>query len=342
MRGNRSSRLVAEKVTSERKLNPQDSYESVRTRISFIRAPKLLPQRPSDYDISAIIQGATIVPQVLVWVSEKSTSGRKGWTKVKTGESRQGNWSEVKSQRGLVPTTWIRKIYTSSDMLPFVASIKSPEVIIPISENGEVHLNPTRACSFWQELDELWEVHRTKGKTTPDTLLGRLDYAKGLSIQPLRKRSNKQDMVLYPTAGDNMRAARTRYGSKIVDSSLYWHRVSSDIEAGYLVSLFNARCLRRAFAESKESGRNFHKNPWRNVPIPLFNKEDAKHNRLGELCSEVESIAKESVTEQLSFRPTLGQPGLSKAIRDDVANSKAGKEIERIVRSLLPRQTDRL
>ena len=147
-------------------------------------------------------------------------------------------------------------------------------------------------------------------------------------------------MVLYPASADIMRAARTRAGVAAVDSTLYWIAVQSEDEAGYLVALLNASCLRRAFAECKESGRHFHLHPWRKVPIPRFDKKVRSHRRLAELCGAAEKIVARRVNDELEDRPDLGQPGLSKVAREALQGSKEGREIERLAARLLPKQAD--
>ena len=147
-------------------------------------------------------------------------------------------------------------------------------------------------------------------------------------------------MVLYPGSGDNMRGARTHAGGAVVDSTLYWLVARTEAEAGYLVALLNAECLRRAFSECKESGRHFNLFPWRKVPIPKFDRGKEKHNRLAVLCSIAEKIAERRVEKELKTRPDLGQPGLSKAVRDAVRKSRSGREIERLAAQLLPKQAN--
>ena len=85
-----------------------------------------------------------------------------------------------------------------------------------------------------------------------------------------------------------MRAARTHAGTAVVDATLYWFVVATEAEAGYLTTLLNANCLRRAFAESKESGRDFHLHSWRKVPIPSYDKRNNRHRELADLCGPVE------------------------------------------------------
>ena len=230
-------------------------------------------------------------------------------------------------------------MHTSKDLLPYRAQRKPPHAIVPINQYGELHNDPGKACRFWRELDEVYDAHRGHGRETPKTLIKRFDYAKNLSAQPLNAQQ-RQPMVLYPASGDIMRAARAEAGAGIVDASLYWLATGSNDEAGYLTALLNANCLRRAFAECRESERHFHLHPWRKVPIPRYDEQNGQHQRLAELCQTAEGIATQRMEAELAERPTLKQTGLSEAIRKAVQESDEGQEIERIVRGLLPAQAN--
>lgn len=112
----------------------------------------------------------------------------------------------------------------------------------------------------------------------------------------------------------------------------------SEAEAGYLVALLNASCLRRAFAESRTSGRHFCLNPWRKIPIPLYDKKKSAHRKLAELCDSVEKIAAQAVQAVLQKKPDLKQVGLSEAVRRAVYDSDKGREIEALAGKILPKQ----
>ena len=338
MSGTSSARLVARR-TSRRRPSTHEPLNVARGRFELIEAPKPLPQAPSDYGAGNIRQGATIVPHVLALVASQTSAPRPGWTCIETHDSRHPPWSDVSRQRGLVPTAWVRPVHTSPDLLPYVAVRVPAHAIIPVDSDGEMHLDPGRDCRFWSELDEIYDAHRTRGRGTPQTLLARFDYSGALSAQPLRPQRGRR-MVLYPSSADIMRAARTHAGAAIVDATLYWLTVHSEAEAGYLVAILNANCLRRAFSDCKESGRDFHLHPWRKVPIPQYEKRNRTHRRLGELCTAAEKIVAKRVQEELSARSDLGQPGLSKAAREALQESKEGREIERLAARLLPKQAE--
>ena len=338
IRGATSGALLA-KRTSNRRPAPQETLATARGRFKLVKAPNPLPQSASAYDVADIRQGATVVPHVLALVQSEKKASTPGWTHVETMPGGKKPWADLPSQTGSVPTAWLRPMHTSLDLLPYMASREPPRAIIPADPDAGVLADPGRRCPFWRELDEIYDAHRGVGRGTPPTLIDQFDFRKKLSAQPLRPAPGRR-MVLYPASGDLMRAARTRAGVAVVNAKLYWLTVSSEAEAGYLVAILNARCLRRAFAESKESGRDFHLHPWRKVPIPRYDAKIREHRRLAELCAVAERVVERRVQAELAGRPTLGQPGLSAAARLAVSESKAGQEIERIVARLLPDQAD--
>ena len=336
MRGTSCSRMKARR-TSPTRPSTHDALDAARGMFEFVEAPYPLPQAPSDYDAKNIKQGATIVPHVLTLIKEQAIARRSGWVCIETQRSQHPPWKDVCSQKGEVPEGWVRPIHTSPDLLPYAAIGKPPHAIIPVRRDGTLHHTPGQDCQFWMELDEIYNASRGQGQGTPDTLIKRLDFRSALSRQPFQRLRGRRT-VLYPSSGNIMRAARTHGGIAVVDATLYWLTARSEAEAGYLVTLLNANCLRRAFSESRESGRHFHQHPWRKVPIPRYDGRNQDHHRLAVLCGSAETIAARRVKKALSEQPDLGQQGLSTAVREALAKSPTGKEIENIATRLLPKQ----
>lgn len=336
MRGTSSPRMKARR-TSRRRPSTHDALNTARAMFEFIEVPEPLPQAPSDYDVGTIKQGATIVPHVLTLVEEQAKANEVGRVRIATQVSRHHPWKGVSSQEGEIPEAWVRPVHTSPDLLPYMAVRKPPHAIVPVDRHGTMHVDPGRDSRFWRELDEIYDVHRGRGRGTPKTLIKRVDFGSALSAQPLKAQRGRR-MVLYPSSGDIMRAARSHGGVAVVDATLYWFIVRSEAEAGYLVALLNANCLRRAFSECRDSGRDFHLHPWRSVPIPRYDRTNEVHRRLAELCGAAERTAARCVNKELSKRPTLGQQGLSKAVRGALAGTSAGREIEDIAARLVPKQ----
>ncbi len=316
-----------------------ESLESARRKFGFSEAPAQLPQKKSGYLNSVMIkQGATLVPHVLALLDEIEGPNHEGMVRVTTMRSTKEPWKEVRPQTGLMPAHWVRPVLTSTEMVAYIPQVR-PVVkgIVPVDNNGALLEDPGNECSFWRELDEIYESRAGKGKSTPKSLLDRFDYQSALSSQHDPENTGGC-IVLYPTSGDIMRAVRTRAGSEVATSTLYWVAVQDEEEAGYLVALLNAACLETAFRQCRESGRHFHLHPWRKVPIPCFNKDIDQHRRLAKLCEEAEKLAQEASSEVLAGKPGMSQVGISKAIRAAVHSSDAGREIEEIVAGLLPDQ----
>ena len=337
--GRRGASIKAVPRAGQQKIEWHDPLARAERKFRFLNSEVLLPQAPSEYGVTNIRKGATIIPHVLTFVESHSEAAPHGWSRIRTGRSTKGDWKDVESREGKVPTEWIRPLHRSPDMAPYIAKWKHTNAIVPVDGDGRFHADPGRACAFWEELDEVYEEHRGIGDGTATTLRNQLDHMGKLSSQPLVPKRGRR-MVLYPASGEIMRAARARAGEAVVEETLYWFEVASQAEAGYLVAILNAPCLKRAFNECRSSGRHFHLHPWRKVPIPKYDKRCRSHRSLAELCTRAEAVARGCAMATLADRPNLQQVGLSAAIREAVAASEVGQEINRIVTGLLPDQVD--
>ena len=135
-----------------------------------------------------------------------------------------------------------------------------------------------------------------------------------------------------------MRAARYYAGHAVVDHGLYWYRAHSPGEAAYLTILLNTNCLQQAYADSRESGRDFHLQPWRKVPIPRYDKTIALHTEIAALCTGAEKIAARTINEELKSAPGKGQIALSKAVRKALADAGSDGAMDKCARQLMPKQ----
>ncbi len=336
--GKCTSRLEARLKVGSARPKSSEPLESARWKFGFSEAPAQLPQKKSGYLNSVMIkQGATLVPHVLALLDEIEGPNHEGMVRVTTMRSTKAPWKEVRPQTGLMPAHWVRPVLTSTEMVAYIPPVRPVKGIVPVDTKGFLLENPGNKCSFWRELDEIYESRAGKGKSTPKALLKQFDFQSKLSAQ-LDSENTNGWIVLYPTSGDIMRAARITAGNFVVSSKLYWMAVRDKEEAGYLVALLNAACLVTAFRQCRESGRDFHLHPWWKVPIPCFNKDIDQHRRLAKLCEEAEKLAQEAASEVLAGKPGMSQVGISKAIRAAVHSSDAGREIEEIVSGLLPDQ----
>ena len=316
---------------------PEDLWPAVRPRLQFAAVPDSLPQARSGYRPADFKQGATVVPHVLL-VAERS-SPSFGRIRVRTLKSQHPPWSEIPQQEVEIPKQWLSKLYRSVEMLPFVASSGNTQAIIPVDRQRELDLESATSEAAWRHLNKIYEQHRGQGKSTPRTLARQIDFAGKLSSQP-RLRTSARRMVLYPTSGDIMRAARSAAGSGFVDNTLYWHDAGSETEAGYLVSLLNAPSLQRAFRESRTSGRHFHLHPWRRVPVPRYDSGDIRHARLADLCEHAEEAARVAAEEAQAKFPNAGTSKLSSAVRGRLEAEGIFRSIDEMAAQLLPDQAE--
>ncbi len=335
-----SKQLVAKLKGRGRSSRPfsSESLKSAKHKFYFVEALPPLPQAPSEYNTSSkILQGATLVPQVLAILDEIEGPDYNNMMRVTTRRSTKDPWKIIKPQTGLIPSHWVHHILDSPQMVPYIPSVRTVSGIVPVDRKGCLLTNPGLDCSFWSELDEIYENNAGIGKGTPKTLLKQFDFRSKLSAQLKAVESNHW-IVLYPSSGDIMRAARIKPGNGIVAAKLYWMAVQNKEEAGYLVALLNSACLETAFRQCRDSGRDFHLHPWKKIPIPRYDEANTKHRRLALLCAQAEEIAGNAAEETLSKYPKKNQVGISKVVRKALCSSVIGQEIERIVADLLPAQ----
>ena len=330
--------LIAQKTVKKR-IERHDSLFLAKQKFRLEAIPEPLPQAESEYLTAQhrIRQGATIVPYVLSRIERQNTVSGESLVQIETKRSTHPPWRQVSQQRGLVPAKWIKPLYVSSEVYAYAVKESRTRAVIPI-ENGMLMLDPGENIQFWRQLEEVYEVHRGKGQHTPLSLVSQFDYFGKLSGQ-LEDFTEQSFLLLYPSSGDHMRAVRVKSLTGIVDSTMFWQQTESAEEAGFLTTLLNASCLNRAFAESRSSGRHFQLHPWRKVPIPRFKANNDDHIKLASLCGHLEEIADSVVADLARSQPKLGQVGITSRIRQAIADSSQGREVERIVKRLLPDQT---
>ena len=254
--------LVITSISLDATPDASSSLEEAKKRLRWA-VPRRFPKTPSDYEADSWRQGATVVPKVLTTTATVGVGARPDTRAATTVRSDKRPWDTVQPRTGEIPAHWLTPMLTSKQMLPFGVAPAGEEtfIIIPCGEDGDLLSTETALnTALWNELDGLYRERKGLGANTPQTLISRLDYGGALSIQlPLRSRRGR--LVVYPTSGDVMRAARIPEGTKaVMDSNIYRRVVGSVTEARYLVAVLNAPALEEAFRACRTSGRHFHKN----------------------------------------------------------------------------------
>ena len=321
-----------------------ETPETALQRIRFAPARKPPDQASSGYLTEAgeavFRQGATIVPHVLTVIETTTSAPHRDRIRATTRKSPKGAWKQVTPRTVEIPKHWVFDVFTSNTVPSLVA--RSIRAIIPVDAIGGDLLKETEINEEgWLLLNDLYTAHAGAGKNTPPTLLRRIDYHGELAVQlPLPPRTSR-NLVLYPTSGDIMRAARVRPGEAVADSTLYWYQARTTKEAAYLTVLLNTSSLQHAYTSARESGRHFHLHPWRKVPIPRYDDAIPLHREIAELCAPAEKIAARIVAAKLEAGTGKGhQPTLSKAVRNALVNDGISATMDECVRRLLPDQAE--
>ena len=276
------------------------------------------------------------MPHVLVLLDRVEFDGNEAVVTTKSpGKGSKKPWSELLPRNGRIPREWIGQVLFSRDLFPFCIRKAQASAVIPVDRDGALHLDPRRTAAFWMEIDDVYREYRGSGRATPKTLLDNVDYLQKLSRQLPLPDSKAKRVVLYPKSGKIMRAARAPLATTLVNDSVYRWNADSRDEAAYLVALLNAPTLRTAFADARNSDRDFHLSPWTNVPIPRFDSENADHMRLADLTGAAEDLAKPWRYDEES-----GQIAISKRIGETLGKEKILQNIDEIARRLLPDQCE--
>lgn len=288
----------------------------------------------SDYK-KRFFNGATIFPRVL-FIVEKKVAGPLGQREGMIGvhSSRSANekkpWKDLTSLDGVVETEFVRPIYLGESVLPYRAS-KPAFAVIPRDGKGLLEPQGERIDHFpglaaWaREAEQRWIANRSSEGLS---FLGQMNYHGKLENQfPMEKQR-----VLYTASGMHVAAARVENRRAIVEHKLYWATAASKEEAHYLCAILNAAVITQMVRPLMSYGkdeRDIDKHIWK-LPIPMFDEENPEHAELAKLGQQAEeAIAKLKLDTDKHFAASR------RVIREFLADSDVGKEIERRVTELV-------
>ena len=292
-----------------------------------------IPLGPSGYIYgdNVFSQGASIFPHVLTRIARSHAGDGNTLTITTKRTPRRGSWKDVSQQELNVPKEWVLPIIDSDQMLAFTFMPGSlPKAIIPVNQQGRLLTHDEAILNEgWSRLNRIFAEINGQAHSTPPKLISRYRNMGALTRQlPLNVMDRNKPLVgvLYPKSGDIMRGCRYRPGNAIIVSGLYHRICDSSSEASYLVVLLNTPALKQAFKESQTSGRDFHLNPWKNIPIPKFDPENSLHIELAGLTTEAEDVASalldqlvENLAEGQQLKNRIGyRKGLGKEYRKSV------------------------
>lgn len=286
---------------------------------------------------SRFYQGATILPSVLLRVSDRETGplgAPRGTRRIASLRSalEKEPWKSLDSLEGFVESQFVKPVYLGSGVAPFRA-LGEIEAVIPwwrgsLLDGDEPSLDGHQGLAqWWRDAEEIWEEH--KGSTNRLSLRERLDYQRGTSNQfPIG-----EHRVLYTQSGNQIAACRLEGSEALIEHKLYWAAAGSPDEARYLVAIFNSAPVHNVVEPLMSDGlfgkRDIDKYVFA-APFPLFNKDDSGHVGLAALAETAEKVAGEvELGEEWGFQKSR------RVIREALRGHGIAIEIDAAVAELL-------
>jgi SAM-dependent methyltransferase len=282
----------------------------------------------------AFRQGATLVPRMLCLVERKQIGRLGADTSAPFVESRRNNlekkpWKDLPGVKNRVEAEFLHPVLLGESVLPYRV-FHPVEGLVPVTAKGEI-LNAEAAANrgydglhgWMRKAEAVWTTNAESGTMT---LVQRWNYHNELGAQfpiaPMR--------VVYAKAGTLPAACIIRDTSFVIDHKLYWSSSASELEAGYLASIFNSETARSRTENLQSRGqwgaRDFDKVIF-NLPIPRFDPKNKVHTALSKAAAEAEEIAAAiDLPVDVKFqrarglvRRALAEAGVAKRIDDLVA-----------------------
>lgn len=284
-------------------------------------------------------QGATLVPRVLFLVEEKAAGPLGiGAGRIPVRSRRSNNekapWKTLPSLEGSVDRQFVMNVHVGDTLLPY-RLLTPHRAVIPADGGLVLDSVDDRLAQYpglhewWRLAEAVWLKHRLK--STKLSLCEQLDYRKKLSNQLPVIPGNYR--VVYNASGMYLAAAVVRDVS-VIEKSLYWCTANSLAEARYVQAVLNTdtltKRLRPLQARGEHNPRHYDKYVWQ-VPIPAFDASHDLHARIAGLAEQAERIA-----AGVSLSAGRKFETLRRLVREAVAVSKTGKQLEEAVALLLP------
>lgn len=279
--------------------------------------------------------GATIFPRLLFFVTRQPVGplgmpAGRALVRSHRGANDKKPWKELPDLEGVVETEFIRPVLLGSSVLPFRVA-GTAEAVLPIDRQKLFAADPDELdlyallAKWWRKAEAVWEEHRASDRLT---LAEQLDYHGKLSDQlPLQPQR-----VVYTASGMHLAAARVTNARAVVEHGLYWAAAWTAAEAHDLCAVLNAAAftdLARPFMSYGKDERHFDKHIWQ-LPVPLYDPADDLHARLSARGAELEAAV-----AGLDLPPGLHFAAVRRRVREHIAASEAGRDVEELVEELL-------
>jgi hypothetical protein len=298
-----------------------------------IREPTPTGKR-SPYE-NRFFQGAAVVPQVLFLVKDEDVGLLGAGLNRRAVQSRRSAnehqpWRDLRSLHGIIEEKFIKHLYLGACMLPF-RSLRPREAVIPWDGHllgvDDIDLYPGLAA-WWRAAENAWRRKRSGSQLS---LLQQLDYRRKLSQQfPVAGYR-----VVYPKSAMYCAAAviaNVDNEDALIDQQLYWGQAATLDEARYLTAILNAPVLTSAVQELQPRGEHNPRDIAKYIfqlPIPLYDPNDAAHQELIALAVHAEHVAAAVALPDVRFE------ALRRRVRQALADDGVTGDIDMVVGALL-------
>lgn len=273
------------------------------------------------------LQGASLVPRVLFMVDPGDPTAARTPVRSARSAAEKPPWRDLPALHGAVEPSFVRRVHLGETVLPH--RLLAPRLaVLPCDDRGL--LPPESLPTFpglaewWHRAESTWLAHRASDNLS---LRAQLDYHGKLSAQ----HPPRTPRVVYSKSGLHLAAAWFDDPRVLVDHKLYWACARDEDEARFLCAILNAAVttarVRPLMSYGKDE-RDIDKFVWR-LPIPRYDPADPDHRRLAALAREAEALVAALPLPAGHFT------GLRKRVRAALADSPAGRAIERLVADLL-------
>ncbi len=281
--------------------------------------------------------GATLFPRMFVFVERKHMGRLGADLSAPLVASRRSNqekkpWKVLPTIENRVEAEFLQPVLLGESLLPY-RIFRPFEAVVPVTQSGEV-LDAAAALArgldglhgWMTKAEAVWEANK---RSENFTLIELLDYFGQLSAQfpiaPLR--------VVYAKSGTQPAASVLRDDKSIVENRLYWCRVSSEQEAGYLCAILNSETTRKSVEAYQSRGqwgaRDFDKVIF-NLPISRFDPKNKLHTALSKAAAEAEEAAR-----NIDLPPSVKFQRARGLVRSTLVDAGIAKRIDHLVARLL-------
>ncbi len=295
-------------------------------------------------------QGADLMPRTAVCIDVINATGAE----YRVGTPRAGSdWyftvkaaKEMKTEQfpGHVAPRFIHHMAQSENLLPILLAAHRAPIAIPATRDAD---------GVWKLFDEtairgmglIQSARRFLGINAKLQAVGqgkslqqRIDERGKLVKQEFRREGY---LLLAGAGGKHICAACIPVAeaqNRVVDQTLYWKAIESEMEAWFCVGMLNSHALTEAITLFNPKGafgeRHIHALPYR--LIPALDRSNEEHLRIAELAREIAELAGKTVAADPYLRdPTRALTARRKKLRAILRGTAPMSELERLCAAAL-------